>query len=150
MRLTTKSRYGLRAIFDMAYNGFEAPAQIQEISKRQNISPRYLEQIFQKLKKSGVLKSKRGPQGGYILAKKPSEIRLIDILSITEGDLFIVSCSEPDHKCENSFGCITKDVWDGASEALHQYFSNITLEDLCKKASKMGIKKEEHTFMYYI
>ena len=109
-----------------------------------------MKMFFQKLKKSGILKSKRGPQGGYILAKKPSEIKLIDILSVTEGDLSIVNCSEPNHKCKNSFECITKDVWDGAGEALKHYFSSITLEDLCKKASKMGIKKEEHTFMYYI
>jgi len=72
MRLSTKSRYGLRALFDIAYNGNGAPAQIQDISRRQDISPRYLEQIFQNLKKAGILKSKRGPQGGYTLAKNQS------------------------------------------------------------------------------
>jgi Rrf2 family protein len=74
MRLSTKSRYGLRALFDIAYHHGTSPAQIQDISRRQQISPRYLEQIFQNLKRAGILKSKRGPQGGYTLARKPDHI----------------------------------------------------------------------------
>ncbi|HSH70526.1 MAG TPA: Rrf2 family transcriptional regulator, partial [Deferrisomatales bacterium] len=74
MKLTTKSRYGVRAIFDIAYHAGGLPAQIKDISDRQRISPRYLEQIFQKLKKAGILGSKRGPKGGYFLLKEPKEI----------------------------------------------------------------------------
>ena len=86
MRLSTKSRYGLRALFDIAYNAGGQPAQIQDISRRQDISPRYLEQIFQGLKKNGILKSKRGPQGGYCLAKSPEEITVRAVIEATEGD----------------------------------------------------------------
>src|SRR5512138_2043356 len=93
MRLSTKSRYGLRALFDIAYNSGNLPAQIQDISRRQQISPRYLEQIFQSLKRGGILKSKRGPQGGYMLAKAPDQITVADILRATEGDLVLVECA---------------------------------------------------------
>ena len=85
MRLSTKSRYGLRAMFDIAYHCGDKPAQIQDISRRQQISPRYLEQIFQNLKRAGILRSKRGPQGGYCLAKPPQEITVLDILNATAG-----------------------------------------------------------------
>src|SRR5512138_128026 len=93
MRLSTKSRYGLRAMFDIAYNCGNTPTQIQDISRRQHISQRYLEQIFQSLKKGGILKSKRGPQGGYMLAKNPEEITVSEIIQATEGDLLLVECS---------------------------------------------------------
>jgi Rrf2 family protein len=85
MRLSTKTRYGLRALFDIAYNSGNLPTQIQDISRRQAISPRYLEQIFQSLKKGGILKSKRGPHGGYFLARGIEEITVLDILTATEG-----------------------------------------------------------------
>src|SRR5450759_3933895 len=92
MKLSTKSRYGLRALFDIAYNSGNLPAQIQDISRRQEISPRYLEQIFQGLKRSGILKSKRGPQGGYCLTRSPAEITVKDIITATEGGVALVEC----------------------------------------------------------
>src|SRR5512136_718038 len=92
MRLSTKSRYGLRALFDIAYNSGALPAQIQDISRRQNISPRYLEQIFQSFKKSGILKSKRGPNGGYYLSRSPEEITVKEIIQSAEGDIALVEC----------------------------------------------------------
>src|SRR5512136_2027569 len=92
MRLSTKSRYGLRALFDIAYNSGTLPAQIQDITRRQEISPRYLEQIFQSFKKAGILNSKRGPQGGYFLARNPDEITVREILQAAEGDTMLVDC----------------------------------------------------------
>src|SRR5512133_3190475 len=92
MRLSTKSRYGLRALFDIAYNAGAQPAQIQDISRRQDISPRYLEQIFQGLKRCGILKSKRGPQGGYFLTKSPDQITVKEIITATEGGMALVDC----------------------------------------------------------
>jgi len=102
MRLSTKSRYGLRALFDMAYNSGTLPAQIKDISRRQEISPRYLEQIFQNFKKAGILKSKRGPQGGYYLARKPEQITVREILDAAEGDTLLVACAEKKKKKKNS------------------------------------------------
>lgn len=158
MRLSTKSRYGLRALFDIAYNCGNMPAQIQDISRRQQISPRYLEQIFQNLKRAGILKSKRGPQGGYTLAKKPDEITVLEILNATEQDVLLVGCAgttkrKPKRQLECPFegNCITQSVWEEASALLNKLFSGMTLQTLCQRGQEMGIKKEQdHRFMYHI
>lgn len=154
MRLSTKSRYGVRALFDIAYNSPHHPAQIQDISRRQQISPRYLEQIFQSLKKKGILKSKRGPQGGYILAKKPEDITIKDIIHATEGDVLLVECSPGKKKksdCSFSGICVTQSIWKEASVKLDEHFSRITLKDLCQQGQTLGVKREQdHRFVYYI
>lgn len=153
MRLSTKSRYGIRALFDLAYHAGNMPAQIQDISRRQDISPRYLEQIFQTLKKAGILKSKRGPKGGYCLAKKPEDITLHQILRATEGDTVLVECVSDKKKKECSFNgaCVTQTVWSEAGAKLEDYFSGITLATLCERGQDLGLKKEhDHRFVYFI
>ena len=95
MKLSTHSRYGVRAVFDIAYNSEGLEAQVRDISRRQGISPRYIEQIFQKLRKGGIVGSKRGPRGGYFLAKKPEEITIGEIVRITEGNIDPVPCVNP-------------------------------------------------------
>lgn len=157
MRLTTKSRYGLRALFDIAYNCGGMPAQIQDISRRQQISPRYLEQIFQNLKRADILKSKRGPQGGYCLARKPEEITVLEILNATEQDVLLVDCaggkkkSKRSAECPFEGRCVTQTVWEEASAQLNTLFSGMTLQTLCQRGLDMGIKKEQDSrFMYYI
>lgn len=155
MRLSTKSRYGVRALFDIAYNSGNLPAQIQDISRRQDISPRYLEQIFQSLKRAGILKSKRGPQGGYYLGRKPEEITLSDIVQATEGDTLLVECTEDKKSkmgnCAFDGSCVAQTVWLEASATLHQFLAGITLKTLCERGQAMGVKKEQdHRFVYYI
>ena len=158
MRLSTKSRYGLRALFDIAYNSGDKPAQIQDISRRQQISPRYLEQIFQNLKRAGILKSKRGPQGGYCLAKKPDEITILEILNATEQDVLLVDCAGVTPKkrrrkteCPFEGNCVTQTVWEEASTMLNQLFGSMTLQTLCERGQDMGIQKElDPKIMYYI
>ena len=158
MRLSTKSRYGLRALFDIAYNCGDKPAQIQDISRRQQISPRYLEQIFQNLKRAGILKSKRGPQGGYCLARKPDEITVLEILNATEQDVLLVECAgttpkkhKRKNECPFEGQCVTQSVWEEASTMLNQLFGNMTLQNLCQRGQEMGIKKEmDPRIMYYI
>jgi Rrf2 family transcriptional regulator, iron-sulfur cluster assembly transcription factor len=155
MRLSTKSRYGLRALFDIAYNSGNMPAQIQDISRRQQISPRYLEQIFQSLKKGGILTSKRGPQGGYMLAKNPEDITISAILQATEGDLMLVECKgskrKPKDACEFDGGCVTQTVWQEASAKMNELFSSITLKTLCERGQSLGVKREQdHRFVYFI
>ncbi len=155
MRLSTKSRYGLRALFDMAYNAVAQPTQIKDISRRQDISPRYLEQIFQSFKKAGILKSKKGPQGGYFLACKPDQVTVQDIVAAAEGDTLLVSCTTQKPKsgksCDITGQCVTQTVWQEAAEILSEYYSSITLQTLCNRADDMGFKREsdEH-LMYYI
>jgi Rrf2 family protein len=158
MRLSTKSRYGLRALFDIAYNCGDKPAQIQDISRRQEISPRYLEQIFQNLKRAGILKSKRGPQGGYCLARKADEITVLEILNATEQDVLLVDCAGKSGKvrkrkaeCPFEGQCVTQSVWEEASSMLNQLFGGMTLQTLCQRGQEMGIKKEmDPRIMYYI
>ena len=131
--------------------------QIKDISRRQNISPRYLEQIFQDLKRAGLLKSKRGPQGGYFLSRKPEEITVGDIIIAAEGDMKLVDCNKKkadcsvDGGCEFDNHCITQTLWVEATSLLEGFFNGITLKELCDRAKKMGIEKElDHRFMYYI
>ena len=155
MRLSTKSRYGLRALFDMAYNAGNLPIQVKEISRRQNISPRYLEQIFQSFKKAGILKSKKGPQGGYFLAKNPEEITVQDIVEAAEGDTLLVKCTcdekDADPPCPFDSHCVTQTVWHEATALLNDYFSSLTLKTLCERGQALGLKRESnHKFMYYI
>jgi Rrf2 family transcriptional regulator, iron-sulfur cluster assembly transcription factor len=154
MRLSTKSRYGLRALFDMAYHAGTLPAQIKDISRRQEISPRYLEQIFQDLKKAGLLKSRRGPQGGYFLARKPEEITVMDIINATEGEMALVECTRhgKNHKqCERFNKCITQQVWTDATSKLNEYLTTVTIKGLCDRGRDLGLEKElDHRFMYFI
>ncbi|MDT8418808.1 MAG: Rrf2 family transcriptional regulator [Desulfuromonadales bacterium] len=162
MKLSTKSRYGVRAMFDMAYHAGTLPAQIKDISRRQEISPRYLEQIFQDLKKAGLLKSRRGPQGGYSLAKPADEITVEDIVLAAEGELLLVNCVKGLRKnndasiseyesCEHGAHCITQPLWAEGSRILGEYFRGITLKTLCDRAKEMGLEKElDHRFMYFI
>ncbi len=162
MKLSTKSRYGVRAMFDMAYHAGTLPAQIKDISRRQNISPRYLEQIFQDLKKAGLLNSRRGPQGGYSLARPAEEITVKDIVLAAEGELQLVNCVKGLRKdkadeengtpsCQFDNRCVTQNIWTNASQILGDYFQTLSLKSLCDQAKEMGLEKElDHRFMYFI
>jgi Rrf2 family protein len=154
MKLSTQSRYGVRAILDIAYNSEGLETQVKDISRRQGISPRYLEQIFQKLKKAGIVGSKRGPSGGYFLNKKAEEITVGDIIRTTEGGIDPVLCIDPEDSsqpCDRLGDCVTRLIWNEAGNRLKEYFDSVTVKDLCKMAQGMGLKKElDKRFMYYI
>jgi len=152
--LSTQSRYGVRAIFDIAYHSEGLETQVKNISRRQGISARYLEQIFQKLRKAGIVGSKRGPSGGYFLSKKPEEITIGEIVRITEGGINPVLCLNPEDSsqpCDRVGECVTRIIWNEAGSRLREYFDSITVKDLCQMAREMGLKKEfDSRFMYYI
>lgn len=154
MKLSTQSRYGVRAIFDIAYHSEGLETQVKDISRRQGISQRYLEQIFQKLKRAGIIGSKRGPSGGYFLGKKPEEISLGEVIRVTEGGINPVRCvnaKNSEQPCERSGECVTQIVWNEAGKRLGDYFDSVTIRDLCSLAREMGIKKDfDKRFMYYI
>ena len=154
MRLSTKSRYGVRAIFDIAYHSGGLETQVKDISRRQEISPRYIEQIFQKLKKAGIIDSKRGPTGGYFLVKRPEEITVGEIIRVTEGSIDPVLCMDLKKQgqlCSRSKQCVTRIIWNEAGDRLKEYFDSVTIKNLCEKAQEIGIKKElDSRFMYYI
>ena len=154
MRLSTQSRYGVRAIFDIAYHSAGLETQVRDISRRQGISQRYLEQIFQKLRRAGIVGSKRGPSGGYFLGKKAEDITLAEVIRVTEGNITPVLCVNPEDStqpCERSGECVTQIVWNEAGKRLKDYFDSVTVRDLCELAKQMGIKKDlDKRFMYYI
>ena len=154
MRLSTQSRYGVRAIFDIAYHSEGLETQVKDISRRQGISSRYLEQIFQKLKRAGIIGSKRGPTGGYYLNKKAEEITVGEIVRITEGCIDPVLCMDTEDSsqpCDRIGECVTRLIWNEAGNRLKEYFDSVTINDLCQMAQGMGLKKElDRRFMYYI
>jgi Rrf2 family protein len=145
MRLSTKSRYGVRALFDIAYHAEEAPAQIKTISRRQGITPRYLEQIFQKLKRAGIVKSIRGPRGGYYLARKPEEVAVGDVIRAMEEAIEPVFCARPpkgrSRKCRRESKCVAQMIWREAGQRLGDYLDSVSLAQMCGMARGMRIVK---------
>ncbi|UCG38991.1 MAG: Rrf2 family transcriptional regulator [bacterium] len=153
MRLSTKSRYGVRALFDIAYHSVGLPTQIKDISRRQQISPRYLEQIFQKLKKARILGSKRGPNGGYYLLREPKDISLGDIVRATEGPFELVFCvsDNPVRQCPRKEECVASDMWKDVSIQIGNFFDSISISDLCERAKDLGVEREyDHPYTYHI
>ncbi|PKM66148.1 MAG: AsnC family transcriptional regulator [Firmicutes bacterium HGW-Firmicutes-2] len=132
MKLSTKGRYGLRAMIDLAIHSKENQVSIKSISERQEISENYLERIIALLKKAGYVKSTRGAQGGYMLTKKPDQISVGNILRALEGDLNPVDCSltNDDKVCSESSLCVTKFVWKRISDSINDVVDNISLQDL--------------------
>lgn len=129
MRISTKGRYALRLMLDLAVNHTGEYISIKSIAARQGISEKYLEQIIAQLNKAGYVKSVRGSQGGYMLAKDPSEYTVGMILRLLEGCLAPVSCLE-DNNCERISGCVTIEVWEKIQRAVDNVVDNITLADL--------------------
>lgn len=153
MKLSTQSRYGLRALFDIAYHSAGQSTQVKDIAARQDISPRYLEQIFQKLKKGGMVKSIRGPTGGYCLAIKAQEITIGDVIRAAEGPIRLVLCKSDggSKTCQHANDCVTTDIWKEASTRLMDFFDSVTLADLCKEAQAKGVERAlDKSLMYYI
>ncbi len=131
MKISTKGRYALRLMLDLAVYNTGAPISLKDVAKRQQISEKYLEQIISLLNKAGFVRSVRGPQGGYMLAKDPGEYTVGRILRLTEGDLAPVSCVEADGMdCERRQGCVTVRIWEKLTEAINGVVDHITLADM--------------------
>lgn len=131
MKISTKGRYALRLMLDLATYNTGEPVSIKDIAKRQQISEKYLEQIISILNKAGYVRSIRGPQGGYILKRNPEEYTVGMILRLTEGDLAPVSCvAEGNDECDKRDTCVTIKVWRRINDAVNNVVDNITLEDL--------------------
>ena len=139
MKISTKGRYGLRALIDLAQYSEIEPVSINSISARQGISERYLEQLMTMLKKAGLVQSIRGAGGGYVLAKDMSEISVGDVLRALEGNLEPVECAafKPEDTCEASDGCVTKYVWQRINESINRTVDEINLEQLVEESRSM-------------
>lgn len=131
MKISTKGRYALRLMLDIALNDAKTPVRIKDIAERQQISDKYLEQIVSSLNKAGFVKSLRGPQGGYRLTKKPEEYTVGMILRLIEGSLAPVACLDDDiNNCIRADRCPTLILWEKLYDAISEAVDNITLADL--------------------
>ena len=137
MKLTNKGRYAVMAMADLASNAKEAPISLSEISLRQNISLAYLEQIFLKLKNNKLVKSSRGANGGYILVKPASEIKLSNIIYAVDEEVRTLNCKKNSKRgCNNkSTKCITHNLWDELDRHINGFFEKVKLQDLTKNTN---------------
>ena len=136
MIISTKIRYGTRAMLELASHYGEGLIELKEIAKKENISLKYLEQVIIPLRAAGLVKSVRGSKGGYLLAKQPSEICLNDLVDILEGPVNLVECLKDSKVCQRSSFCVTRDIWKEVSEAIYKIFRSITLEDMVNRRRK--------------
>ncbi len=141
MKLTSKGRYAVMALVDLARFDSINPVSLRDISLRQNISLDYLEQIFSKLKKNNIVKSIRGTQGGYILNKNPNDIKLTNIFYAVDEKVKTVQCKKESKKGCNGKAtkCITHDLWDELENHINSFFKNKSLEDLIKNKKETRI-----------
>ncbi len=149
MKLSTKGRYGVMAMLDLALHNSEGQISLKSIAERQGISENYLEQLFALLRKAKLVNSIRGSMGGYILAASPDSITVGDILRSLEGSLAPVDCVLEDEpsSCDRSDCCVTRIVWEKIRDSINEVVDSITLYDLTEKFRKYN-KRDQ--YMYYI
>ena len=135
MKISTKGRYALRMMVDLALHGSEEFVALKDIAERQGISKKYLEQIVPLLNKSNLLKTNRGYQGGYMLSKPPSKYTVGEILRITEGNLCPVACLQYEpNDCSRAEECMTLFIWQGLYKVITDYLDGITLQDIIDRS----------------
>jgi Rrf2 family transcriptional regulator, cysteine metabolism repressor len=148
MKLSTRTRYGLRALVDLAITGTGQPVQLKDIAQRQQISLSYLEHLINPLISAGIIKSTRGAKGGILLVKPPDQVRLNKVLEILEGPLAPVDCLTDAKSCSRSGLCATRDLWNEMKQAMENVLEATTLQDLVnRQKSKTGTAGNH---MYYI
>ncbi|MPW26298.1 Rrf2 family transcriptional regulator [Alkalibaculum sp. M08DMB] len=135
MRLSTKGRYGVSAMYELSTYYDERSVSLKEIAQKQEYSMAYLEQLFSTLKKERLITSQRGAKGGYKLAKPPEKITVGDIMRALEGPIELSECvgGSEDYKCNKSSICVTKDIWKEVNDSINTVIDNITLKDLLDK-----------------
>ncbi|MBR4627333.1 MAG: Rrf2 family transcriptional regulator [Ruminococcus sp.] len=139
MKVSTKGRYALRMLYDLAVHQEDGYISLKDIADRQNISKKYLEQIVPLLNRSGILKTNRGNRGGYMLAQKPENYSVGDILRATEGSIAPVSCLEFEpNECPRAGECATLFIWEGMYKVVSDYLDSITLQDIIDRSSSAG------------
>ena len=143
MKLTSRGRYAVMAMADLAKNNVKEPTSLTEISLRQGISIAYLEQLFLKLRKNNLVQSSRGPSGGYVLSKPPGEIKLLSIINAVDEKIKTVKCKKESKKGCNgkSIKCITHNLWDDLEAHINKFFENNTLNDILFKEVRNSSKE---------
>jgi Rrf2 family protein len=147
MRISTKIRYGTRAMLELASHYGEGPIELKEIARKEDISLKYLEQVINPLRAAGLVKTIRGSKGGYSLAKPPSEICLYDVIETLEGPLNLIECLRDPKACQKVPSCVTRDIWREVSDSISKIFYSVTLEDMVNRKRE---KEGHHSPMYQI
>ena len=147
MKLSTKGRYGTRALLDVALHQEDSPVQLKVIAQRQQISLHYLEHIVAPLIAAGLLRSTRGAYGGVSLGKPPQEIVLSEVIQVLEGSITLVECVDDPNVCSRADICATRDVWTDVKKAMAGVLESVTLQDLVERQKD---KQKLASAMYYI
>ena len=147
MKLSTRGRYGTRALLELALHQGEGPVLLKDISQRQQIPLQYLEHLITPLIVAGMVLSTRGPRGGVSLAKPPEEIRLSEVIQLLEGSIAPVECINNPGICSRSELCVTRDIWGEMKKAMNGVLESTTLQDLVERQKRKGYPEE---VMYYI
>ena len=137
MKLSTRSRYGTRMMIDMAERYNQGPVQIGDIARRVDVSVKYLEQLIIPLKKSGYIASVRGPKGGHMLTKAPQDITIGEIVGVLEGGISLSDCVEDPKVCEKSKDCLTRCLWEEATQAMHDKLNATTLAEMIESGKRL-------------
>jgi Rrf2 family protein len=143
MKLSTRGRYGVRLMLELALHYGEGPILLKDIAERQGISEKYLWQLINPLKTTGLVNSLRGAHGGYILGKAPDAISLKEILQVLEGPLCLVDCVDNPSLCERADSCISRDIWGEASKNMQQTLEDTTLAAMVERQKEKEKKKEK-------
>jgi len=143
LKLSTKSRYGLRAVYDLARRYGEGPVRLKDVAESQGLSEQYLEQLFLGLRRYGLVRSVRGSRGGYMLGRPPGEITVGDVVRALEGPIAPVDCvsEEQPEDCQRADYCVARLIWARLRGAIAEVLDSVTLADMC--ASTEGAKSEE-------
>lgn len=142
MKLSTRSRYGTRALLDLAEHQRDKPVQLKDIARRQNISLHYLEHIITPLVGAGLVRSTRGARGGLNLTKKPKDVKLSEIIQLLEGINTPVDCIGNPESCDRSDYCVTREVWNEVKNAIDTTLESITLQDLVERQKQKKLAKK--------
>jgi Rrf2 family transcriptional regulator, cysteine metabolism repressor len=137
MRLSTKSRYGARAMLDIAINYEKGPVSVKSIAGRQGISVKYMEQLISLLKVAGLIRSVRGAKGGYTLNKDVHQINLRDIIDALEGSMFPVDCVDSPEICDRAKKCVTYEIWKDIQDRINNMLDSLTLADMVERQLKI-------------
>jgi Rrf2 family iron-sulfur cluster assembly transcriptional regulator len=142
VRLTTKGRYAVTAMLDLAIHHGRGPTALADIAQRQGISLSYLEQLFSRLRKESLVASVRGPGGGYNLARNASEIHVAEVISAVDENVDTTRCGGA-HNCQNESPCLTHDLWQELSTRIYEYLNRISLQDLVDRQNVQDIAKRQ-------
>jgi len=142
VRLTTKGRYAVTAMLDLAYHSGQRPVALTDIAKRQDISLSYLEQLFAKLRRAGMVSGVRGPGGGYQLSRPAGKINIADIITAVDESVDSTRCGGKGN-CQNNQPCLTHELWMGLSEQIHNYLSGISLADLLAQSGVQAVANRQ-------